>query len=74
MQSSRDIPQSELASVGVLADSVRDEVRSGADFGSAGRVPGAGRRVPDARVLGAGCRVPGARVPGARGTNWPKKA
>ena len=40
-------PQSEFASVGVLADTVRDEVRFVADFG-----------VPKCRV--PGCRLPGA--------------
>ena len=42
------IPQSELASVGVLADSGRDEVRFAADFG--------GPTVPGTSVPGAGAR------------------
>ena len=54
------IPQSELASVGVLVDTVRDEVRCGADLGGHARVPGA-------ECLGAGCRVPGCLGAGRKG-------
>ena len=39
-----------LASVGALAESVRDEVSWGADFGGLRRVPGAGCRV-------SGCQI-----------------
>eukprot|EP00959_Pyramimonas_sp_CCMP1952_P186952 3909383-Pyramimonas_sp.AAC.1 len=54
------IPQSELASVGVLADA-HAQVRFVADFGGRPRCPGA--RLP-------GC--PGARMPGgSRVPGWP---
>ena len=48
-------PQSELASVGVLAEPVKGGGSVWRRFRSRAPVPGAGCRVPGAGCLGAGC-------------------